>query len=267
MRRRSRASLLGLLAMVASCTDLLGPPLPPGAILLDPLPAEFAGWYSLTERCSQRQGDLADLAWYVVPSVAALPGEDGAVGLYQGAGHRIVLAEPYVRDGFTVRHEMLHALGAGGHPRALFLEQCGGVVGCGEPCQAEAGTEPVWNTLLPLAADHELVVDVQLIPGRVGPNSEPCPSIAVSVTNVSGQPRSVDARRGAAFRYSIDGWGSGGGGVELADPRIALDDDQAWTWVSDCPRVLEQGLASGEYLVRGMFNSLLSDPVILTVER
>lgn len=267
MRGRWIVGFVAVVAATTSCTDLFGPSLPSGAVVLDPLPAEYAGWWSLTERCSGLQGRLSDVRWYLVPEVEALPGQDRAAGQYQSADHRVVFAEPYVRDGFIVRHEMLHALGAHGHTRALFRERCGGVVGCGERCRADAGTDPVWNTNLPLAVDGDVVVDVELLPNSVAVGADHCPSIAVSMTNVAGQPRTIDPRRGFAFGFMLEGWGSSrGGGPLLADDRIVLDDARPWTWVVDCPAVLQERLSPGEYIIRGMFDGLSSDAAILTIE-
>ena len=56
------------------------------------------------------------------------------------AGALTVLAGTDTIEGSVVRHEMLHALvRAKGHPRAQFLQRCGGIVACGPDCVHDAG--------------------------------------------------------------------------------------------------------------------------------
>jgi hypothetical protein len=65
----------------------------------------------------------------------------GVVGY--AIGDRVVLADDIVSLGRSLRHEMLHVISAkAGHPRALFLDRCGGLVECEERCVAGAGAPP-----------------------------------------------------------------------------------------------------------------------------
>lgn len=270
VERRRCEWLAGLpTAMSVSCTAIFGPDLPDGAMALDPLPSEYVGWWSLAERCSGIQGRLEDVGWYVVPGSTTIPDSDGATGQYQRGRHRIVLAERYVRNGFTVRHEMLHALhGGGGHPRSLFLEQCGAVVDCGGRCQVEAGDGPTWNLSHAIAEPQDITVSAEVMPSTVSLSGETrgCVTIAVSVNNVSGAPKTVDVERGRAFGWLLDGWGGGsGGGPILADSLIVLEVSRSWAWVTDCPAVFGEGLEPGQYLIRGRLNNVNSEAVALTV--
>jgi hypothetical protein len=95
----------------------------------------------MVEACSGERGDLTRLSWYGVPP----SGDDGTfevegrpyVGYWYGERSSIALAAGLELDGPLVRHEMLHALlGRGDHPRAAFVETCGGVVECGDDCDA-----------------------------------------------------------------------------------------------------------------------------------
>lgn len=263
--------LAASLVASSACVDLFGPDLPDGAVGLSTLPAEFAGWWALTERCTGITGELTGVAFYVLPGAETIPGSGGAIGLYQEGRHRIVLTEQNLRNGHLVRHEMIHALlRGGGHPRSYFQEQCGGVVSCSGRCQDEGAPRPVWSLDDPLAAEDELRVSVSLLPSLVSLSAagEGCLSIAVSLTNLSGEPRTADVRSGRAFGFALEGWGEGGGGRGspiLAERLISLPDSQPWTWVEDCPAIFEGGLAPGAYSVRGRLGDLISEPATLTV--
>lgn len=121
-------SCLGLLAMLAAC-EMLSPPaaLPPNAQLMTP-PAEYVAWWSSTEACSGRSGNLATIEWYYVPDVQAFETETGPkVGLWtrSSAGIRIIIAGAYAHHELVVRHEMLHALlDREGHPAEYFQTKC-----------------------------------------------------------------------------------------------------------------------------------------------
>jgi hypothetical protein len=259
--------IVALAGLAVGCSDIFGPRLPGEAMLLDPIPPEFDGWWALAERCSGVQGDFEAVRWYIVPDATTIPGSDGAAGQYHSGKHRIVVAESSVRNGYTVRHEMLHALlRGGGHPRALFLEQCGGVVSCGGDCRAQAALHPTWDLNAQAAAPDEISLSVELLPAAVS-RSEPdqCPSIVVNVQNISGTTRTIDASRGVDFGWIIDGWGGGsGGGAILEDSLVALE-TRPWSYVLDCPSLFRQGLPDGQHSVRGRLGSLRSSPVTFTV--
>ncbi len=264
-------ALVLCVAVLGGCVDLFGPELPDGAVALDPLPAEYAGWWALTETCTGVRGEMADVGFYVLPGSETIAGSRGAIGLYQEGRHRIVLTETHLRNGHLVRHEMIHALlRGGGHPRSLFQERCGGVVSCSGPCREEGGTRPTWRLDLPVAEEEELQVSVALLPSTVSLSTatQGCVSIAVSLTNLSGEARTADIRSGRAFGFALEGWGEGGGGrgsPVLGERLISLPDSQPWTWVEDCPAVFAGALAPGTYAVRGLLDGLFSEPATLTV--
>lgn len=119
---------LGLLGALAAC-ETLGPPdpLPANAQRLS-APPEFASWWSATEACSGRAGDLSHIEWYVVPGAHTIETSNGpkvGVWSHSSAGVRIVLAGDYAANELVVRHEMLHALlDREGHPAEYFQQRC-----------------------------------------------------------------------------------------------------------------------------------------------
>jgi hypothetical protein len=118
--------------------------MPGGSARFEPPPV-YRVWWEMTKACSGRSGKMSDIEWYVVPGATSLRVDGGDVAAYWSPEHNtIVLAGESQMDGGIVRHEMLHALlFGGGHPRALFLETCGGVVACNDACIDDAGPPPV----------------------------------------------------------------------------------------------------------------------------
>jgi hypothetical protein len=139
MRALRRAGVLALVGALAC--DRIVDPLPPTAEAFTP-PVVFARWWGMVESCSGVAGNLADLQWFVVngPLVNPSNSSEWVAGYYSLASNRIVLAPGASRDGWTVRHEMLHALlRVGGHPRSYFLGSCAGTVPCQGDCITDAG--------------------------------------------------------------------------------------------------------------------------------
>jgi hypothetical protein len=135
-----RALLLALVAGI-SCGHLIDPPLPEDALVFHP-PAVYAKWWAMVESCSALSGSLEDVNWYSTKSQIPDPNDNDAtvVGYWSLAGNRIVLSASDTIAGDVVRHEMLHALlRVAGHPRAAFLQACGGVVSCSQECVRDAG--------------------------------------------------------------------------------------------------------------------------------
>jgi hypothetical protein len=125
---KSLVTLLGILGTLAACEALAPPgPIPDHAHQIEP-PAEYRGWWSATELCSDLTGRFEAIEWYVVPGASTIPTESGPkVGVWSrsSAGTRIVLAGNYAGSELVVRHEMLHALlDRGGHPPEYFEERC-----------------------------------------------------------------------------------------------------------------------------------------------
>lgn len=119
---------VAVLVSLASC-EVLGPtaPLPDNAIAFV-APPQYGDWWARTEACSGRQGNLEDIAWFIVPGAATFMTTEGAkVGRWSrgGAGTQIVVAGSYASNELVVRHEMLHALlDRQDHPPEYFADRC-----------------------------------------------------------------------------------------------------------------------------------------------
>jgi hypothetical protein len=158
-----RALVFVVLAALG-CTTV-SEPLPSLAEQVD-APAAYEHWWAMTQECSGRTGDFASIHWYVVPGATSMTLRNGAVvdGYWDDANHRIVLAGAVQLWGDVVRHEMLHALlgRTRGHPRAQFIQNCGGIVACEGGCQNEgtpALPDSSWTHVLPSQLPVTLVVD------------------------------------------------------------------------------------------------------------
>lgn len=133
---------MALAALVASCGDnLVDPELPPGAVQFAP-PSVYETWWDMAESCVGVSGDLGSVRWFESPTLLEVGGDE--VTAYWSAGtNRIVLHSSVVRDPRVVRHEMVHALlRSKGHPREVFVEDCGGFVSCSASCRSEGGPPP-----------------------------------------------------------------------------------------------------------------------------
>ena len=87
----------------------------------------YQQWWAKTEACSNRRGELGDVAFYAVdaPSGAIKLGNEIAHGWWVRNGNRIYLPANAVGEEWLVRHEMLHALlQTGAHPPEMFVEAC-----------------------------------------------------------------------------------------------------------------------------------------------
>lgn len=255
--------------LVLACSDILGLDLPNGSIELVPIPAEYEQWWTLTQRCSGLHRDFSKVRWYTTPGAKTIQDRDDARGIYIRGRGQIVLADGQERDGYLVRHEMLHALhGSGGHPRRLFLEQCGGIVSCGETCQSEAGGSPTWDLTSPLLPVSAAEVGVELLPSVVsqGTGTRGCVTIVVSTENPSPRRVTLDVRRGDALSWGIAGIGGGsGGGPLLKDSLVVIDSGKEWSYAFDCPRRVEEGLALGDYAVFSRLEYVQSKSVVLRI--
>ena len=87
----------------------------------------YTEWWTKTEACSGRKGDISQVKFYAVDA------PDGAIGLNGARAHgwwvrqgdRIYLPANALGEEWLVRHEMLHALlKRGSHPNEKFVESC-----------------------------------------------------------------------------------------------------------------------------------------------
>ncbi len=204
--------LAGVSGLAAACSDLFGPEVPDGTHLLSPLPEEYEGWWTIIERCSGLAADMSEVRFRVLPGHETWPGHDAA-GAYYKRGHQIVLVEESARDGFLVRHEMLHAVlarnGRGGPPKPFFEGHCGGAVSCGVPCADEVGGVPGEAHVTPLLEPDDVLVAVEVVPSVVGspPEERGCTTIVVEAQNVGSQAAVVTLNRPTDFGWIVDGWG------------------------------------------------------------
>jgi len=85
---------------------------------------EYPAWWQRVEDCSGLTGPLHRVEWYKVPGRSTFWVDGKEVYATWDGGHRIYVAEPWVRDSFIVQHEMLHDLiGKPGHPSQF--DACG----------------------------------------------------------------------------------------------------------------------------------------------
>jgi len=87
-----------------------------------PLPI-YAEWWSATESCSGRTGDLLEIDWYTASSITS----DALIarGVWTPP-HEITLVRGYEENEITVRHEMLHdLLGGDSDHTAQEWNSCG----------------------------------------------------------------------------------------------------------------------------------------------
>ena len=162
---RLRAAFLSLAAGIA-CGHLTDPPLPLDAERFA-APPVYTKWWAMLESCSGLKGSLDQVQWFATTGPLQNPenGNEYLAGYWSRASNRIVLLSNDTIDGRTVRHEMLHALvRTGGHPRSMFLENCGGLVDCGLDCIQEAGPPPAVVAGTPIVTPAQVEVTVAVSP-------------------------------------------------------------------------------------------------------
>lgn len=201
-----------VLGLLVSCTSATTP-LPRGSQSFVAPPA-YGLWWTMTEACSGRTGQLSSVRWYRVPGASELPYHGDLVdGYWLQEGNRIVLAGAEQFDGPLVRHEMLHALlgaGQGPHRREQFLEKCGGIVVCEDICLRDAGLPPAPGRDIRMVSPDSIVIKANPIPES--PSASQFSSyFAVLVTAHNPRPESVvvalplgsSAAGGVSFGYHI----------------------------------------------------------------
>ncbi|HUQ99694.1 MAG TPA: hypothetical protein VM166_09590 [Gemmatimonadaceae bacterium] len=168
-RKKATTAVLALLAGIA-CGHLTDPALPPDAVAFV-APPVYSRWWAMMESCSGLSGSLNQIQWFATPSPLKNPenSEEYIEGYWSRASNRVVLISNDTLDGSTVRHEMLHALiRTGGHPRAMFLQKCAGLVDCGLDCVREAGPAAPVPSGTPNVAPSQLVVTSEVSPAAPG---------------------------------------------------------------------------------------------------
>jgi hypothetical protein len=161
----------------------------------------------MTKSCSGLTGSLSDVTWYQVPGVSVVQ-KPNVSSYWSGGSNRIVLAGNIILNGSIVRHEMLHALlAAAGHPRAYFLEKCGGFVTCNAGCVSDAGPQPLVDASTIRVPASDLAVTATLIPARpLSSVEEGVFGLQISVTNTKPYPVVIGVNPGSirpAFSYSF----------------------------------------------------------------
>lgn len=256
------------LAVVAGCSDLFGPALPDGTVLIAPLPVEYERWWQITEVCSGLRADLADVEFRMLPASQTLPDSD-AVGAHYSNGNVIVLVEGVARDGYVVRHEMLHALLSkirlNGHPKDYFETRCGGLVSCGEVCSDEVGGIAAEAHGAPLLKPDDAEVTVQILPSIVTspPEEAGCMSIVVRARNVGAEASVIDLRS-QKFQWWVEAVGGGSGGTSPPNDSVLVEPGGSRHAIFDCPTTLAS-LEPGEYWVEGEWDRVRSGGAPLSV--
>lgn len=252
---------------LSSCTELFGVAVPREATLLSELPAQYSGWWSLVEECSEQRARLSDVTWWVLPRDA----DPEAPARYYSRDHAIVLPEGEEVHGDLVRHEMLHAILAGrrvsGHPKGFFEARCGGVVSCNGSCLDEVGGPPGVDGIA-AARVADMSVGVRAEPSTVSLSSGTmgCTTIVVTARNESAAPRVLDLGEQTAFEWVIEGHvGGSGGSPSPPNDIVVLPPGAARRYVADCPRPIRE-FTVGDYLLSGEWKGKRSTAITLTIE-
>jgi len=200
-----RAHVALLLLALAACTDLFGPRLPADASALPQVPVQYATWWRMTEACSGLHGDFNAVQWYESgDDPIALEGKDYD-GYWFGSHDRILISPSHLRDGGTVRHEMLHALlGGGGHPLEFFAVRCGAVAPCGSACGLSESRRGVPTDAPKLPSDS---IEVTMSVSPAGAPSVAIDSGWMTITVTARNPRNtpvwVHIAGNRAFGYAF----------------------------------------------------------------
>lgn len=265
MRRASLICVTVSLVTLA-CGDLFGPSPLDDTVPLDPIPAQYWGWWDLVEQCSGIEGDLNDIRW-LISGENSIPGTDGAAGVWLSSSNSIVLISGMELRGEVVRHEMLHALlRRGGHPRSAFIVGCAGIVSCGGRCENDAGGPLVRDMNALVIEVTDVVLTTQVLPTTVSLSRETqgCMTVVVSATNHTGGAARVRlagrphyAGRQQSFGWSLEGIRHGAAVEE--DTLMPFLAGETRRHVFDCVFVGNSptwdGLAPGSYEIAGHLRS------------
>jgi hypothetical protein len=161
-------ALLAMVGVASACDAPTGPIVEfPARAVPWSAPAQYRFWWTLTEACAARQGDMGRVQWYLWPdSGPILIGGKWYDGYWWQAGSRILLSSGVTDDGQVVRHEMLHELlQLEGHPGEYFDERCGGVVS-GTSAGSAALADPALVARAREAGPDVLTITVSTVPAR-----------------------------------------------------------------------------------------------------
>lgn len=134
-----RYGLLLVLVVVTGCDAMARffEPMPGGFVRFTPDTSYLRMWREV-EACSGKRGSMRQVEWFYYPGRALIPGEDvGAMTRLPGHDTFFadsLIGDPWRKQPFTVRHEMLHHLtgSASDHPEEFFGRQSKGTFGrCG----------------------------------------------------------------------------------------------------------------------------------------
>jgi hypothetical protein len=102
-------ALAAACVLTSGCTEILSHSTVVNPERFDALPI-YSAWWTETERCSSKSGNLDEIRWYVAESIST--NGVNALGRWSPP-HEITIALGHEENEFTVRHEMLHDLIAG----------------------------------------------------------------------------------------------------------------------------------------------------------
>ncbi|MDB4884138.1 MAG: hypothetical protein JWL95_2904 [Gemmatimonadetes bacterium] len=160
--------LLATMGAVSACDAPTAPlvDFPARSVPWSP-PAQYRFWWTLTEACAGRQGDMGAVQWYLWPEAGPILLDGKRYdGYWWQAGSRILLSDEFTDDGQVVRHEMLHQLlQRDGHPTEYFDERCGGVVS-GTGASSAAPADPALVARARDVGPEVLTISLSTLPGR-----------------------------------------------------------------------------------------------------
>jgi hypothetical protein len=227
------------LHLVAGCTDPIAAiQFPVDAVEIAPA-APYARWWAMTESCAGQSGNMAQMHFYTVPHLTIDDGDAHYAGYWFQSGNRIALAEPFVTEGRVVRHEMLHAiLGRGDHPRADFVDRCGGIVDFGDGLHEEASAllaGPVPGSPVLSSSEFQIQLTLSPQPVTLGAPDEGWVTATVVVTNPRNEPVWARILRPAS---------------QSSGPTLGIDVDNGATRVSRTRRSVDALMAFGAHEVK-----------------
>lgn len=273
-RLNRRAAPLALaLPLMLSCELPTDPAIPTGAVPLS-APARYKLWWEMTEACSGFRGDFSSVRWSVVPKAHSITVSGEAYdGYWFHNANRIVLAGGSYLDGALVRHEMLHALSGGGHPRVLYLERCNDIVACEGECEAEGGGRPAPSAIATTVYPRDVETRVQLMPA-VPSASVDSGALAAIVSVTNPYPYAVWVQLTPMFR-NRETSATFGVLFDSGDPTRPFTTGYTYTDVSrfalmahETRRfVWDEVFGAGVFGMRGFFNVDTTERVTVVVGR